>query len=89
MRARAIAPHTDGGLAENPSPPSEDHNNSRAEQKPGSPYGCRGTVWMLSTNNHIGQSVAENPSRLEFPFKGTWAGFFIGLQQEDGQSCLS
>jgi hypothetical protein len=66
MRARAITSYKDGGLAEDPRPPSQ-HTNSRAERKPVSPYVCRGTALMLSRDNHIGQSVAEHPSRLEFP----------------------
>jgi hypothetical protein len=66
MRARAITHHRDCGPAENPRPPSQ-YDNSRAERKPVSPYVCRGTALRLSRDNHIGQSVAEDPSRLEFP----------------------
>jgi hypothetical protein len=82
MRARVITPYRDCGLAENPRPPSH-NDNSRAERTPVSPYICRGTALLLSADNYIGQSVAEVPSRLEFPTRGTWAGFFVVLTPND------
>jgi hypothetical protein len=76
MRARAAAPYRDGGLAEIPRPPSH-NDNGKAERKPVSLYACRATVLMLSKDNYIGQSVAEHPSRLEFPARELKPAFFV------------
>ena len=59
-------PYRDCELAEDPRLPSH-NNHSRAERNPAGPYACRGPVVMLSRDNCISQSVAEHPSRLEFP----------------------
>lgn len=64
MRARVSTQYRDCGLAENPRPHSHcDH--SKAERNTVSLYACRATVLMLSKDNYIGKSVAEDPSRLE------------------------
>jgi hypothetical protein len=64
MRASAIEQHRDDRLAEDPKPTSHD-TNRKAERTPVSPYPCRATACSLGSDNGIGKSVAEDPSRLE------------------------